>query len=503
MASSVNKIDSFLETSMDTKVIKAKKNIPLQLQWRYFIVSLVVVDVLMLLAAFWLAYIVRFRLDVPVFELWVMPSVVFYQRLMYGLIVLWLISYYVQGLYQKEKLLGGTQEYSALFNGTTIGVVLVIAVGFFDPSFVLARGWLLVAWILSFLLTSVGRFILRRFVYSLRRHGYFLSPAIIVGANDEGLMLAEQLLQWKTSGFHLVGFVDKKLRAGEKVYAHLKCLGKMEQLETIVKKYEVGDIILATSAISSRDKAVDIFKKYGFSTNVNLRFSSGLYELITTGMKVNQFAYVPLMGVNPARMSGLDQVIKYLVDYLITIPALIVLSPLFLLIAIAIKLDSPGELIHKRCVIGLNGRRFNAYKFRSMKINGDDILKAYPELLEELSNNHKIKYDPRVTRVGRILRKLSLDELPQLINVLKGEMSLVGPRMITPEEISKYNQWDVNLVTVRPGITGLWQVSGRSDVSYEERVRLDMYYIRNWNIWMDMQLILQTVPAVLKGRGAY
>jgi lipopolysaccharide/colanic/teichoic acid biosynthesis glycosyltransferase len=153
--------------------------------------------------------------------------------------------------------------------------------------------------------------------------------------------------------------------------------------------------------------------------------------------------------------------------------------------------------------VGLNGRQFDAYKFRSMHVNGDEIIDQYPELKKELQVNHKLKYDPRITRIGRILRKFSLDELPQLLNVIKGEMSLVGPRMITPEEMEKYNQWDTNLVTVRPGITGLWQVSGRSDITYEERVRLDMYYIRNWNMWLDIQLIIQTIPAVLRARGAY
>jgi lipopolysaccharide/colanic/teichoic acid biosynthesis glycosyltransferase len=138
-----------------------------------------------------------------------------------------------------------------------------------------------------------------------------------------------------------------------------------------------------------------------------------------------------------------------------------------------------------------------------MRVDGDDILKDHPEMREELARNFKLKSDPRVTRVGNLIRRMSLDELPQLINVLKREMSLVGPRIITPEEVEKYNKWDINLMTVRQGITGLWQVSGRSDVTYEERVRLDMHYIRNWSIWLDIQLLFQTIPAVLKRRGAY
>jgi lipopolysaccharide/colanic/teichoic acid biosynthesis glycosyltransferase len=153
--------------------------------------------------------------------------------------------------------------------------------------------------------------------------------------------------------------------------------------------------------------------------------------------------------------------------------------------------------------MGLNGRQFDALKFRTMALNGDRVLDRYPELKEELARTHKLKKDPRITRVGVFLRKFSLDELPQLFNVLKRDMSLVGPRMISPEEVAMYRQFDMNLLTVMPGITGLWQVSGRSDISYDERVRLDMYYIRNWTIWLDLQLLFQTIPAVLKSRGAY
>jgi lipopolysaccharide/colanic/teichoic acid biosynthesis glycosyltransferase len=179
------------------------------------------------------------------------------------------------------------------------------------------------------------------------------------------------------------------------------------------------------------------------------------------------------------------------------------LAPFFLAVGIAIKLESPGPVIHRRRVMGMNGKPFDAYKFRTMHTNGDEILDAHPELKAELARNHKLKNDPRITRMGKLLRKTSLDELPQLFNVLRREMSLVGPRMISPEEISEYNQWDINLLTVRPGITGLWQVSGRSDVTYEQRVRYDMHYIRNWTIWLDLQLLFQTIPAVLNRRGAY
>jgi lipopolysaccharide/colanic/teichoic acid biosynthesis glycosyltransferase len=174
-----------------------------------------------------------------------------------------------------------------------------------------------------------------------------------------------------------------------------------------------------------------------------------------------------------------------------------------LLIAIIVKLDSPGPVIYRRKVMGVNGITFDAFKFRTMAVNGDEILARSPDLKAELELNHKLKNDPRVTRMGQFLRKLSLDELPQLFNVLLHQMSLVGPRIISPEEMSLYQQWGTNLLTILPGITGLWQVSGRSDVSYEERVRLDMYYIRKWTVWLDINLLVRTIPAAIKGKGAY
>jgi exopolysaccharide biosynthesis polyprenyl glycosylphosphotransferase len=265
----------------------------------------------------------------------------------------------------------------------------------------------------------------------------------------------------------------------------------------------VGEVILASSAISTRDYLMDIFKKYGVSDAVNIRMSSGLYEVITTGLTVNEFAYVPLVYVNKVRLTGSDNFFKLVLDFLITIPGLILISPLLLAITLLIKFGSPGPILHKRRVMGINGKQFHALKFRTMVVNGDEVLAQHPELKEELEKNHKLKNDPRITKVGAFLRKYSLDELPQLFNVLSRDMSLVGPRMISPEEMAMYKQFDMNLLTVHPGITGLWQVSGRSDISYDERVRLDMYYIRNWSIWLDLQLLFQTIPAVLKGRGAY
>jgi exopolysaccharide biosynthesis polyprenyl glycosylphosphotransferase len=471
-------------------------------QWRLYIIALLVSDTVMVALALTLAFWLRFGLSLPVFKVDVTPSVAFYDSLHLLLVISWLAIFALTGLYNRRHLLGGIKEYDMVFRATTMGTLLMVIAGFLEPFFIFARGWLLLAWILSFLGVASARFLLRRTVYHIRRRGYLLTPALIVGANEEGRSLAQQLSGWSTSGLHVVGFVDDRATPGSHPSNDLPVLGSVSHLDELIAEYDVEELILASSALSG-EETLSIFTRYGLMDGLNLRMSSGLYELITTGLEVKEIGFVPLVCVNKLRLTGLDHSLKFLLDYAVAVPGLIVILPVLLLIAVLIKLDSTGPVVYRRRVMGLHGRQFDAYKFRTMHVNGDELLRAYPALQAELAQAHKLKNDPRLTRLGHILRQLSLDELPQLLNVLKREMSLVGPRMISPAEMKMYGQWGMNLLTVPPGITGLWQVSGRSDVSYAERVTLDMYYIRNWTIWLDLQLLLQTIPAVFKKRGAY
>jgi exopolysaccharide biosynthesis polyprenyl glycosylphosphotransferase len=342
----------------------------------------------------------------------------------------------------------------------------------------------------------------RRGVYLLRDRGFLLKPTIILGANDEARLLADQLGQARASGMRIIGFLDDELKPGSRVYDGLYCLGPLSLLTELAAKHGIQEIVVARSA-HGPEKILKIFNQVGVAPGVNLRLSSGLYETITTGLHVREIASVPLVRMNKVRLTGTDQVIKTLLDYTITIPGLIFCLPLFAVIALAVKLDSPGPVFYRRRVMGMNGKQFDAFKFRTMLQNGDEILAGRPELQAELAENHKLLRDPRITRIGDFLRKSSLDELPQMLNILRGEMSWVGPRMICPAEMEKYEHWGTNLLTVKPGLTGKWQVSGRSDITYDQRVRLDMNYIRNWTIWLDLQILWQTVPAVLLRRGAY
>ncbi|MGA9534189.1 MAG: sugar transferase [Anaerolineales bacterium] len=503
MNSSLQATDNAMHSSLTLTQHGAPAQVRLRgKEWPFFIAGLLISDFVMIGLAFRLAYWIRFEVAIPVFEADVLSSRVYYEQLVMFLIPLWLVIFAMSGLYKRDNLLGGTEEYERVFRGSTFGMLTVVIAGFLQPQLIVARGWVLLAWISSFVLAIWGRMLLRRVAYRLRRNGFFLSPSLIIGVNREARLLSEQLQRWGTSGLALVGFIDDARPPGTEVAGDLAVIGDYDDLPDLIDRYGITELILASSALS-QDRVLDMFRRFGMIDAVNLRMSSGLYEIITTGLSVREFAYVPLVGVNKVRLTGSDRMVKFALDYLVAIPTVVLLMPLLALLAILVKLDSPGSVLHRRRVMGMNGKQFDAFKFRTMHTNGDEILDSFPELRDELEAEGKLKADPRVTRLGRILRRLSLDELPQLLNVIRHEMSLVGPRMISPEEMKRYDEWGINLLTVLPGITGLWQVSGRSDLRYEDRVELDMHYIRNWTIWLDLQLLWQTIPAVLKRRGAY
>ena len=319
-----SELEKFPLITVSKKIKKANELIPRNMQWSLYVAALVFTDVLMILLAFWLAYFFRFDAFKSYFDPTALDSFASYQFLLFSLPFIWLVIFAINGLYAKDNLLGGTQEYSIVFRSAGEGFLLVVIAGFLGPTLVIARGWLLMTWVFTFLFVAGARFWLRRVVYYLRKHGFFLTPAVIVGANQEGRWLAEQLLRWETSGLHLVGFVDKKTPVTFPLFHDLVSLGTVEQLGEIIERYNVGEVILASSAISTRDYLLDIFRKYGVSDKVNIRMSSGLYEILTTGLTVNEFAYVPLVYVNKVRLTGSDTIMKFVLDYVMAIASLII-----------------------------------------------------------------------------------------------------------------------------------------------------------------------------------
>jgi exopolysaccharide biosynthesis polyprenyl glycosylphosphotransferase len=464
-------------------------------------IGLILVDLITVLIGFWLAFILRFEVGISwAYQYEVSPSG-FYQGLVFILAPTWLIVFWLFGLYDAKHLFSGIGEYSRVFNACTLGMMLVIFFTFLDVNFVIARAWMLLSWMLVTLSVASGRFVMRRVMRKMRARGRFLTTVLVVGANEEGRAIAEQLQANCEAGILIAGFVADEPGPGSEVLPGIPVLGSIDSVETLVRQHGIQELIVASSALP-RAKLFDLFQSFD-NGDLAIRLSSGLYELLTTGVEVQEVGNVPLLSINKVRLTGAEMFMKWVLDQVVSIAALSIAWPFMVAIAIAVKLDSPGPVFYRRGVIGVGGRPFDALKFRTMYTDADERLARDPVLRQQFEENYKLKDDPRVTRVGRFLRRTSLDELPQLFNVLRGQMSLVGPRMITPEERARYGKWRMNLCTVKPGITGLWQISGRSDVSYQDRVMLDMHYIRNYSIWLDLYVLWQTVPVVLKGHGAY
>ncbi|CAN5742634.1 sugar transferase [soil metagenome] len=473
---------------------------------RLYRVALLISDTIMLLLAFALAYWLRFTVGLAL-STDVTPSLDVYVRVTLMLVPVWLILFTLLRLYDFQYLLGGTSEYMRVLNGCTSGMMLVVIFSFLVPEFVISRGWPIMSWIFSSFLICSNRLILRRMAYASRSKGWFVTPAVIVGTNSEAISLAMQLRESSSSGVYILGFIEehnlKDSDFAQSSLMGLPILGGLDSLPEVLARMGAEEVIIATTALT-RSQLIETAQELTTIPHVKMSLSSGLYELFTTGMQVTSKGSVPLMNINRLRLDPIEVVLKTILDYTLILSGMLVLLPVFLLIALLIKLDSPGPIFHRRRVLGIGGKEFDAFKFRTMVVNGNEVLEQHPELLAELQATHKLKNDPRITRVGQWLRRASIDELPQILNILLGQMSLVGPRMISPAEAAMYGQMKHNLLTVKPGLTGLWQVSGRSDLSYDERVRLDMQYIRNYSIWLDLQiLIFQTLPAVLKGSGAY
>lgn len=469
--------------------------------------ALIAADALMVGLAFALAYWLRFEAGFT-FAPEVKPKMEQYMRLVGLLLPLWLLLFWMLRLYDLHYLLGGTAEYTRALNAGTYGMMAVVLVSFLVPNFQIARAWLLFSWILSGTLVCTGRLLLRRGAYYLRRRGLFVAPTLIVGTNSEALALVDQLRHSVASGLWVVGFIDTRepddaLLGTDTAIQDIPVLGDLSILPTLVRDNAIQEVIVASTALT-RQQLLELPENLAFAGDVQVRISSGLYEIFTTGMSITTKNAVPLMNINRLRLDRTEAFLKTLLDYSLICFWLPILLPIFGVVAVLVQKDSPGPVFHRRRVVGIGGKEFDALKFRTMVENGDELLAQRPDLQAELQANHKLKDDPRVTPIGHFLRRTSLDELPQLINVLLGDMSLVGPRMISPAERAEYGQMQHNLFTVKPGLTGLWQVSGRSDLTYQERVQLDMHYIRNYSIWLDLQILFfQTLPAVLRRRGAY
>jgi exopolysaccharide biosynthesis polyprenyl glycosylphosphotransferase len=458
--------------------------------------GLLAVDALAVCAAFAAAYIIRFRSEWSIFYAHSDEPLRFYSSLVFLLAPMILLVFAGYRLYSLSDLFDGPGEYSRIASAATLAMLGIVLLSFFvDGDLVISRGWILISWAALIVFVGAGRFMTRRVVYALRRRGVLGRRVALIAGRDDLADLETRVAAMPASGLNVVEVLQPEQLISDGLD------DAPVDLQALLAAHQVTDVVVSAASVPQAVLARVVRELAQQPTQLHV--VPGMYEIQTTGVQVREIHGLPLVTMNKVRITGVDFVLKRTLDYLVAGLALILLAPLLLAMAAAVKLTSPGPVLHRRRVIGERGQRFDALKFRTMYVNGAAILAEHPELQEALAKHGKLVEDPRVTPIGGWLRRWSIDELPQLLNVLRGQMSLVGPRMITADELDHFGHWRDNLLTVKPGLTGLWQVSGRSRLGYDERVRLDMYYIRSYTIWQDLEILLRTIPAVLRGVGAY
>jgi len=412
-------------------------------------------------------------------------------------------------LYKINILLTRAPHLTALLKSFLYGILLLIIFSFIIKFNLLlsSRFFVLFFFIIGFTGVSFFRILLLKPFYMHFTKILNNSNILIIGAGKSGKLLAEKLLFENFYGIKITGFLDDKVDKGEEVFKEFVCLGKITELKQVVKNFEVDEIIISIDNIGYEslmeliDRCNELYK--------SVKLTSELFNIVPEKIVTESYSGIPVVDLSPKVNRNLNYMYKRVFDYAASFIGLLVLSPLFLIIILLVKYSSKGEIFFKQIRIGKDGNKFTFYKFRSMYIDNVEDTAREQSMMEFMKNDKtmfkgsaKILNEKRVTPIGRFLRKTSLDELPQLFNVLKGDMSLVGPRPCLPYEFDAYDEWHKRRHIVYPGCTGVWQVSGRSSVSFRDSIVLDLYYINNMTPWLDLQLIFKTFPVMIFGRGA-
>jgi len=361
----------------------------------------------------------------------------------------------------------------------------------------LSRAWVATSWVLALFFSLAVRRLWHAYFGRLRERGVLTFPTLIVGENEEARRLLTTM-EKPARGFRPIGVVSTT-EVG--VDLGLPVLGHIEDLAEILVASGAECVFVAASAVDAEDmKAV---AKAVRLAGVEVRITATLPQVLASRLTVQPLGGLTALSLQPVRLSGGQVVAKFTFDLLLASSLLILLSPVFAVIAVAVKVSSSGPILYRQTRVGLRGRPFTMLKFRTMRAGSERDVAQLRERHQVDDVMFKLKDDPRVTPVGKILRRFSLDELPQLFNVVRGDMSLVGPRPALPEEVAKYEDWHLDRLEVLPGITGLWQISGRADLSFDECVQLDLFYIENWSLTFELFILGKTVPVLFSRRGAY
>ncbi|MEE4275373.1 MAG: sugar transferase [Thermoleophilia bacterium] len=421
--------------------------------------------------------------------------------LLLALTPVWVVMLYVFGLYREPgRSIGGATSLEALSGLSALTAASwLVFVGMILVDGAMAPVSALIAfWLAAIVIVPLGRWVARATVWS--RPG-FVERTLIVGAGDVGHTLAAKIANHPEYRLDVIGFIDDGEPMPNGKGPDVPVLGTLGDLEELIAREELDRVIVAFSQARHPEflQLVRLCADHGVKVNIVPR----LFEVVSSQAGVDDIEGIPLLDVGHVELSRFNMAVKRAFDIVAGGAGMLLALPVFAVIAVLIKLDSPGPVFFRQERMGRGGRTFQMYKFRSMADGADKHRHDLDAHNEYSGPMFKMKEDPRITRLGAWLRRLSIDEAPQIFNVVKGDMSLVGPRPLWVEEAKQCRGWTQKRLDITPGITGLWQVTGRSDIPFDEMVKLDYLYVTGWSLGWDVKLLLQTVPAVLGMRGAY
>ncbi len=414
-----------------------------------------------------------------------------YLKIIPLIVVVWLISTAYYGLYFHKEKTSSLNELSSIFRTVRTGFIFSVFVSYFIKHLDIGRSVNILMPVFAFIYLFISRSFFRAIKSRWIKKGVGLTRAIIIGAGEMGKDVMESMRNHPEIGFKLLGFVDDDPNKQNKEINGAPVIGPINKLTEIIKEHNVEEVFLAIPSMPQKF-AMNLIVSCE-KMNVNFKVVSNLFEVITSKVKIDEIKDVPVIKLANGHLPSLQALIKRILDLIIsTLMFIFVYLPTYPIIALLIKLDSKGPVIFKHKRIGKDGKIFTLYKYRTMSQDVNPFEVAPVD-----------QSDQRITKFGRFLRKTSIDELPQLINVIKGEMSMVGPRPEMPFIVEKYDEWQKRRLDVKPGITGLWQVVGRKNLPLHMNLEYDFYYIKNQSLLLDLSILIRTVPAVFLGKGAF
>jgi exopolysaccharide biosynthesis polyprenyl glycosylphosphotransferase len=470
-----------------------------------FLIILIVSDFVLLDASFLASYWLRFNL--PFMPPRPRPNFLPYFQFSFLVALISFILLYTSGLYRSKRPFSGIGDFFAIFRALTLSHLSISVISFGLRGYITdsdlniySRIIIVMSWFISVVVLSLWRYGFDRVLSDFRRRGKGLNRVLIVGTEGIGRRFYEVIDRNPDLGYKPIGFLYNGTPSQEEI-EQSRILGRLDDLREVIRTQRPDEVIMAVPYMDP-DTTVRIVRE---CERADVKFSliPSHYEILTSQTEVYEVAGVPIFSMEERIQRRWAKAAKRTMDVVVSSIALIMTFPLIWIAGLLVKLESWGPILFRQTRVGKGERIFYAYKVRSMQMDAEQRKVELMALNEAQGPLFKIRRDPRITRFGRFIRKYSIDELPQLINVLKGEMSLVGPRPPVPEEVAQYEEWQKKRFDVLPGITGLPQVSGRSDLTFDEVIRLDIYYIENWSLALDLQILLKTIPAVLSGRGAY